>query len=217
MQLNPDLLAKLADEKLDFRMLTCLSAYEGWSYPRRASDIRVAYQSPGVPRKLVATSGYGSIDCTTFTVSIVTAAFPRAGWTFDNNASNYGDYQLMQLWEHDWLTGRPGAGIEALVRRTIVEDTLVLTHDRRAVPASMPAWAAWGVVYVYKDTADDDGNVRRSGHAVIVRRLRMAGWWGTWILYESSKSYGGFRSRAIDGLQFFLDHYDEIYLAWLKP
>lgn len=93
---------------LGTRIRLAASAYLGWPY-RSGSVPAVAFSSPGVADKLVGQPATG-VDCSTMTTSILTAVYPRAGWT----QQDYADLQIFDAARRDSPMGavvRRGVGL----------------------------------------------------------------------------------------------------------
>ena len=125
---------------LGVRLRLAASCYLGWGYARHYPH--VAYQSPGVPESLISTVDRGT-NCSTLTVSLLTACYPRAGW----DAEDYGDLQVYG----DRLPARPDAPCQAAERRGV------------AVRASGYLVGRWHLVQGWRALGEAP-----SGHAFLV-------------------------------------------------
>lgn len=128
---------------LDTRIALAYAPYQGWPY-RVGSRPAVAYESPAVPSSLVAPRDRG-IDCSTMTASILTAVYPRAGWTDI-------DYRDLQIFD----AGRRDSPMDAVERRGVGRRVAAFVPGRWHL---VQGWRKKGTGHAYLVHAATDGTL----------------------------------------------------------
>lgn len=174
---------------LDTRIALAYAPYQGWPY-RVGSRPAVAYESPAVPSSLVGPRDRG-IDCSTMTASILTAVYPRAGWTD-------ADYRDLQIFD----ASRKDSPMDAVERRGVGRRTPTVTVNGSVFGSFVPG--RWHLVQGWRR--------KGTGHAYLVHAATD----GTLTVVESTSLRGrGPRWRTTTESALRADYDAALYVAVL--